>query len=49
MSTKANAAPVIEDAAKFLIPLNKLTKYPKNARKTPHSECSNVTRQSAKV
>jgi ParB family chromosome partitioning protein len=40
MTTKANAAPVIENGATVFIPLNKLKKHPKNARKTPHSEAS---------
>ncbi|MFZ5617654.1 MAG: ParB/RepB/Spo0J family partition protein [Pseudomonadota bacterium] len=40
MTTKANATPVIENGATVFIPLNKLKKHPKNARKTPHSEAS---------
>ncbi|MFZ5747127.1 MAG: ParB N-terminal domain-containing protein [Pseudomonadota bacterium] len=40
MTMKANAAPVIENGATVFIPLNKLKKHPKNARKTPHSEAS---------
>ncbi|TGY88758.1 ParB/RepB/Spo0J family partition protein [Marinicauda algicola] len=40
MTTKANTAPVIENGATVFIPLNKLKKHPKNARKTPHSEAS---------
>lgn len=40
MTTKANAAPAIENGATVFIPLNKLKKHPKNARKTPHSEAS---------
>lgn len=40
MTTTANAAPAIENGATVFIPLNKLKKHPKNARKTPHSEAS---------
>ena len=40
MTTKANAAPAIENGATVFIPLNKLKKHPRNARKTPHSEAS---------
>lgn len=40
MTTKAKTAPVIENGATVFIPLNKLKKHPKNARKTPHSEAS---------
>ena len=40
MTTKANAAPAIENGATVFIRLNKLKKHPKNARKTPHSEAS---------
>jgi ParB family chromosome partitioning protein len=40
MTTKANPAPVIENGATVFIPLNKLKKHPKNARRTPHSEAS---------
>ena len=40
MTTNANTAPVIDNGATVFIPLNKLKKHPKNARKTPHSEAS---------
>lgn len=40
MTTNANTAPVIDNGAMVFIPLNKLKKHPKNARKTPHSEAS---------
>ncbi|UHD45476.1 ParB/RepB/Spo0J family partition protein [Aureimonas altamirensis] len=40
MTTNANSAPAIENGATVFIPLNKLKKHPKNARKTPHSEAS---------
>lgn len=40
MTTNAKTAPVIENGKEVFIPLNKLRKHPKNARKTPHSEAS---------
>jgi ParB family chromosome partitioning protein len=40
MTAKAKTAPVIENGETIFIPLNKLRKHPKNARKTPHSEAS---------
>jgi len=40
MTTNANTAPTVENGATVFIPLNKLKKHPKNARKTPHSEAS---------
>ncbi|MDJ1158093.1 ParB/RepB/Spo0J family partition protein [Chelatococcus sp. SYSU_G07232] len=40
MTTNAKTAPVIENGREVFIPLNKLKKHPKNARKTPHSEAS---------
>ena len=40
MTTKAKTETAIEDGATMFIPLNKLKKHPKNARKTPHSEAS---------
>jgi len=40
MTTNANNAPTVENGATVFIPLNKLKKHPKNARKTPHSEAS---------
>ncbi|HEF5875774.1 TPA: ParB/RepB/Spo0J family partition protein [Burkholderia cenocepacia] len=40
MTTTANTAPTAEHGATVLIPLNKLKKHPRNARKTPHSEAS---------
>lgn len=40
MTTRAKTAPVIENGETVFIPLNKLKKHPKNARKTPHSEAS---------
>jgi len=40
MATNANIAPTVENGATVFIPLNKLKKHPKNARKTPHSEAS---------
>ncbi len=35
-----NTTPTVENGATVFIPLNKLKKHPKNARKTPHSEAS---------
>ncbi len=40
MITTASIAPTAEHGATLFIPLNKLKKHPKNARKTPHSEAS---------
>ena len=40
MTTTANTAPTVENGATVFIPLNKLKKHPKNARKTPHSAAS---------
>ncbi|WP_319798457.1 ParB/RepB/Spo0J family partition protein [Nitrobacter sp.] len=40
MTTNANTVPTVENGATVFIPLNKLKKHPKNARKTPHSEAS---------
>ena len=40
MTTNANTATVPEHGETVFIPLNKLKKHPKNARKTPHSEAS---------
>lgn len=40
MTTTANTVPTAEHGATVFIPLNKLKKHPKNARKTPHSEAS---------
>lgn len=40
MTTTDNTAPTVEHGATVFIPLNKLKKHPKNARKTPHSEAS---------
>ena len=40
MTTTANTAPTAEHGTTVFIPLNKLKKHPKNARKTPHSEAS---------
>ncbi|MQB08000.1 ParB/RepB/Spo0J family partition protein [Agrobacterium tumefaciens] len=40
MTTTANTAPTVEHGTTVFIPLNKLQKHPKNARKTPHSEAS---------
>jgi len=40
MTTNANNIPTVENGATVFIPLNKLKKHPKNARKTPHSEAS---------
>ena len=40
MTTTANNTPTAENGATVFIPLNKLKKHPKNARKTPHSEAS---------
>ncbi|ALC10671.1 ParB/RepB/Spo0J family partition protein [Sphingopyxis sp. 113P3] len=40
MTTTATIAPTVEHGATVLIPLNKLKKHPRNARKTPHSEAS---------
>ena len=40
MTTKTKTATVPENGETVFIPLNKLKKHPKNARKTPHSEAS---------
>ncbi|MGO4716617.1 ParB/RepB/Spo0J family partition protein [Bradyrhizobium sp. 2TAF24] len=40
MTANANTAPTAENGATAFIPLNKLRRHPKNARKTPHSEAS---------
>ncbi|SKA30050.1 ParB/RepB/Spo0J family partition protein [Consotaella salsifontis] len=40
MTTNAKTVSVIENGETVFIPLNKLKKHPKNARKTPHSEAS---------
>ncbi len=40
MTTTANTAPTVEHGTTVFIPLNKLKKHPRNARKTPHSEAS---------
>lgn len=40
MTTKAKTETVPENGETAFIPLNKLKKHPKNARKTPHSEAS---------
>lgn len=40
MTTTATNAPIVEHGTTVFIPLNKLKKHPKNARKTPHSEAS---------
>lgn len=40
MTTKAKTETVIANGETVFIPLNKLKKHPKNARKTPHSEAS---------
>ncbi|MFG1359025.1 ParB/RepB/Spo0J family partition protein [Xanthobacter pseudotagetidis] len=40
MTTTANIAPTAEHGTTVFIPLNKLKKHPKNARKTPHSGAS---------
>ncbi|ENR5136339.1 ParB N-terminal domain-containing protein [Pseudomonas aeruginosa] len=40
MTTTANTTPTVENGATVFIPLNKLKKHPRNARKTPHSEAS---------
>ncbi len=40
MTTTTNTAPTVENGTTVFIPLNKLKKHPKNARKTPHSEAS---------
>lgn len=40
MTTTANTIPTAEHGATVFIPLNKLKKHPRNARKTPHSEAS---------
>ncbi|ACI91170.1 ParB domain protein nuclease [Afipia carboxidovorans OM5] len=40
MTTNAKTATVPENGETVFIPLNKLKKHPKNARKTPHSEAS---------
>jgi ParB family chromosome partitioning protein len=44
MTTKAKTATVPENGETVFIPLNKLKKHPKNARKTPHSEASIETK-----
>lgn len=40
MTTNANNTPTVENSTTVFIPLNKLKKHPKNARKTPHSDAS---------
>lgn len=40
MTTTDNTAPTVEHVTTVFIPLNKLKRHPKNARKTPHSEAS---------
>ncbi|MDX3930188.1 MAG: ParB/RepB/Spo0J family partition protein [Shinella sp.] len=40
MTTTATNASTVENGATAFIPLNKLKKHPRNARKTPHSEAS---------
>ncbi len=40
MTTTATIASTVENGATVFIPLNKLKKHPRNARKTPHSEAS---------
>jgi len=40
MTTKAKTETIPENGETVFIPLNKLKKHPKNARKTPHSEAS---------
>ena len=40
MTTTATNVPTVENGVTVFIPLNKLKKHPKNARKTPHSEAS---------
>ena len=40
MTTTATNAPTVEHGTTVFIPLNKLKKHPRNARKTPHSEAS---------
>lgn len=40
MTTTSNTVPTVEHGATVFIPLNKLKKHPKNARKIPHSEAS---------
>ena len=40
MTTNAKTTTVPENGETVFIPLNKLKKHPKNARKTPHSEAS---------
>ena len=40
MTTSDNTASTIENGTTVFIPLNKLKKHPKNARKTPHSVAS---------
>jgi ParB family chromosome partitioning protein len=40
MTTTANTVPTVDHGATLFIPLDKLKKHPKNARKTPHSEAS---------
>ena len=40
MTTTETNATIVENGATVFIPLNKLKKHPRNARKTPHSETS---------
>lgn len=40
MTTTATITPTVEHGTTVFIPLNRLKKHPKNARKTPHSEAS---------
>ena len=40
MTTTATSTPTVENGATVFIPLNKLKKHPRNARKTPHSKAS---------
>jgi ParB family chromosome partitioning protein len=40
MTTNAKAETVIESGTEIFVPLNKLKKSPRNARKTPHSEAT---------
>lgn len=40
MTTNAKTAAVIENGTEIFIPLNKLKKSPRNARKTPHGEAA---------
>lgn len=40
MTMNAKAAPVTENGTEIFIPLNKLKKSPRNARKTPHGEAA---------